>query len=498
MANEKEIIRDTSVFATTKYLSYFFTILSGLVIARVLGPADFGVFSALMLIVNYSQYSDLGLFSAMLKKVPFYSGKKEYNKAQKTEDIAFSGAMIIIIFISLILIIASFFIKNLSPNTINSLRIIAVIITLQQIFFFYQNHLRIEKKFLLIGKTLLIYSITYFISIIILIMGFRLEGVFFASLIAYSIALIYIFKKENFKFRINIMPKKTVQLMGFGFPLLTIGIMYIILTSIDKLMIIKFMDKIQLGYYSIAIMIAGIIFFIPQAITYIMFSHFLERYGEREDKLHIKNHLFQPTLIISYLLPIVIGLVFITAPVAVYYILPKYIQGITSVKILVCATFFMSVIVSAGNFLVTLNKEKKMVSTQIIFITLAIILNYIFITRGYGINGIAIATAMSYFFYSTCILVYSFGHYITKTTHLIQFFIKTYIPYLYIILILALSNIIPITGDLPRDILLTTLKLIIFIVFSLPLVWLANKKTGVVKTFFDMVILRFKKKNSNL
>ncbi|PIZ53940.1 hypothetical protein COY26_00470, partial [Candidatus Woesearchaeota archaeon CG_4_10_14_0_2_um_filter_33_10] len=77
-------------------------------------------------------------------------------------------------------------------------------------------------------------------------------------------------------------------------------------------------------------------------------------------------------------------------------------------------------------------------------------------------------------------------------------FIKTYIPYLYIILILALSNIIPITGDLPRDILLTTLKLIIFIVFSLPLVWLANKKTGVVKTFFDMVILRFKKKNSNL
>ena len=494
MANEKEIIRDTSVFAITKYISYFFTILSGLVIAKVLGPAAFGVFSALMLIVNYSQHSHLGLLYAMLKKVSLYIGKKEYNKARKIEDTTFSGAMIIILFISLVLIIVSFFITRLDNHTINGIRIVAAIIILQQIFFFYQNHLRIEKKFFMIGKTLLICSITYFISIIILIMKFRLEGVLFASLIAYCIALIYIFKKEEFKFRITVMPKKTVQLMRFGFPLLTIGIMYIILTSIDKLMIIKFMDKIQLGYYSIAIMIAGVIFFIPQAVTYIMFSHFLERYGEREDKLHIKNHLFQPTLIISYLLPIVIGLVFITAPVAVYYILPKYIVGITSVKILVCATFFMSVIVSAGNFLVTLNKEKKMISTQVISIMLAIILNYIFIINGYGIKGVAIATAISYFFYSTCILVYSFRHYITRITQLIKFFIKTYIPYLYIILLLALSNLIPITGNLLRDILLTVLKLTVFIVFSLPLVWLANKKTGVVKTFFDMISLRLKKK----
>jgi len=344
MAYEKEIIRDTSVFILTKYISYFFTILSGLVIAKVLGPAAFGVFSALMLIVNYSQYSHLGLFPAMLKKIPFYRGKKEYNRAQKTEDIAFSGAMIIIIFISLVLIIASFFITRLDNHTINGIRIVSLIIILQQIFFFYQNHLRVEKKFLMIGKTLLIYSITYFISIIILIMRFRFEGVLFASLIAYCIVIFYILRKERFKFKITIMPRRIVELMKFGFPLLTIGIMSIFLLSIDKLMIIKFMDKVQLGYYSIGIMAAEIISFTPHSISYVMFPHFLERYGEKEDKLHLKNHLFQPTLIISYLIPVVIGLAFITAPIAIYYILPKYIQGITPIKILVCAAFFMSII----------------------------------------------------------------------------------------------------------------------------------------------------------
>ncbi len=494
MAHEKEIIRDTSIFTVARYAAYFFTILTGLVIARVLGPASFGVYSALMLIVTYSQYSHLGLLPAMTKKVPFYRGKKEYDKARETENIAFSGAMIIIILISLTLIIASFFIKNLDEHTINGMRIVAMIIVLQQIFFFYQNHLRVEKKFLMIGKTLLVYSIAYFIFIIILIIRFRLEGIFFALLIAYCIVLFYIFKKEKFKFKITIMPKKIVQLMRFGFPLLTIGIMSIFLISIDKLMIIKFMDKIQLGYYSIATLIAGIILFIPKSISSVIFPHLLERYGEKEDKAHIKNYLFQPTLIISYLMPVVAGLIFITAPVAIYYILPKYIQGITAVKILVCAVFFMSIVSTSNHFLVTINKERKLLLVQPISIVVAIILNYVFIINGYGIKGVAIATAITYFFYSTCILVYSFRYYIHKVVPLIKFFTKTYIPFLYTILILALSNLIPITGNLSRDILLTVIKLVIFIVFSLPLVWLANKKTGVVKTFFDMVISKWKAK----
>ena len=93
-----------------------------------------------------------------------------------------------------------------------------------------------------------------------------------------------------------------------------------------------------------------------------------------------------------------------------------------------------------------------------------------------------------------CMIIYSFRYYIHRTTQFIKFFVKIYLPFLYIILILVLSSFIPITGNLSRDISLTLLKLVIFMVFSLPLIWLANKKTGIVKTFFDMVFLRLGKK----
>jgi len=495
MANEKEIIRDTSIFTIARYSAYFFTILTGLVIARVLGPASFGVYSALMLIVTYSQYSHFGLLFAMTKKVPFYSGKKEYSKIKETENIVFSGTMIIILFVSLILIILSFFIRNVSINTISSLRIIAVIIILQQTFYFYQSYLRAEKKFSMMGKILLVYSIAYFIFIILLIMKFSLNGVFFAMLLAYIVAILYLSKKDEFKLKIKFMPKKTVQLMKIGFPLLTMGIMTLFFISIDKIMIIKFMDKLQLGYYSFAVIVAGIVGFIPQSISKIMFPYLVEKYGEKEDNDNIKNYLFQPTLILSYLIPIVIGLVFITAPVAIYYILPKYLSTIIPFKILICAAFFTSIMFPSSNFLITINKEKKIILFQAISVILAIILNYIFIIKGYGIKGVAVATAISYLFYAMGIMIYSFNHYIHGFIDYLKFFTKIGIPFLYTIVILALSNLIPISGNLSRDILLTLLKLVIFIVFSLPLVWIVNKKTGVVKTFFDMVLLRFKKKS---
>jgi len=495
MAHEKEIIRDTSIFTVARYSAYFFTVLTGLVIAKVLGPASFGVYSALMLIVVYSQYSHLGLLFAMTKKVPFYRGKKQYNKVKETENIVFSGTMIIILFLSLVLIIASFFIRNVSVDTINGMRIIAGIVILQQIFYFYQHYLRAEKKFSVMGKILLIYSITYFIFIIALIMKFRLEGVFIAMLLAYIMAIFYLSKKDEFKLNIKFMPKKTIQLIKIGLPLLTMGIMTLFFISIDKIMIIKFMDKLQLGYYSFAAIVAGIVGFIPQSMNLILFPYIVEKYGEKENKNHIKNYLFQPTLILSYLMPIIIGLVFITAPVAIYYVLPKYLPGIIPFKILICAAFFMSITLPASSFLITINKERKIILFQAISVILAIILNYIFIINGYGINGVAIATAISYLFYTLGIMIYSFNHYINnKFIGYAKFFAETYTPFLYLIVILALSNFIPITGNLLRDILLTVFKLAIFMVLSIPLIWLVNKKTGVVNTSLKLI---FKKRGGS-
>jgi len=489
---EKEIIKNTSIFTIARYSAYFFTILAGFIIARSLGPTLFGVYSALMLVTTYSMYSYLILLLAMTKKVPFYNGKKELEKAEDIEKTVFGGSVLIILVISILLVISSFLIKNVSQSTIKGIRIVAVIVILQQVFYFYQHYFRAEKKFQMMGKSMVIYSIAFF-ALVITLIRFNVEGVLLSMLIAYFMVIIYFFRKAGFKAKLP-NPRKMLSLTRIGFPLLTISVMTIIFISIDKIMIIKFMDTTSLGYYSFALLIAGIVLFIPQSVGSVLFPYTLERYGIKENMQHIKNYLFQPTFAVSYLIPIVIGLVFITAPILIYYLLPDYLPGLAVFKILVCSVFFMSLTEPSNNLLVALNREKTILSLQAVSIILAVVLNYIFIVNGYGITGIAIATAISYFFYNINLLIQSFGHYIKGILNYLRFFMKIYAPIVYVVIILLFLDMFPATGILMKDVFFTIVKIILFGVLGIPLVWIANKKTGIIKIFLSLV---FKRGDSN-
>ena len=85
-----------------------------------------------------------------------------------------------------------------------------------------------------------------------------------------------------------------------------------------------------------------------------------------------------------------IGLVFLIVPILIYYLLPQYVPGITPVKIIVCAVFFFSLVGAATNFLITVNKERKILFIQAFAILFAAVLNYFAIMRGYGIIGVAV------------------------------------------------------------------------------------------------------------
>jgi Na+-driven multidrug efflux pump len=153
----------------------------------------------------------------------------------------------------------------------------------------------------------------------------------------------------------------------------------------------------------------------------------------------------------------------------------------------------MSLILPSNSFLITLNKERKILLMQAVSIILAVILNYLFIIKGYGITGIAIATAVSYFFYSLFILISSFKHYTNGFFNYVKLFFKLYIPIFYVAFLLLAFNFFPLTGFFIKDFLYVLVKSFLFLIFNIPLIWIVNKRTGVVETFFKMALSKSKK-----
>jgi O-antigen/teichoic acid export membrane protein len=496
MADEKEIMRDTSIFGVSKILAFFLAGLSGFIVARVLGPAAFGVFSALMLLMNYSQYLHFGLLTAMIKKVPYFAGRKQHRKVDKIKNVAFTGSLLVIAVVSLCLFIATFFLKDMSASTINSVRIVSVVMILQQVYFFYQNFFMVAKRFTTISKSMLVYSASYFVILLLLIFRFGLEGVFTTLLLSHILVISYFIKKGGLVFRLDLDVKNALKLAMIGFPFLMFFVLNIILMSVDRLLILKFLDNSQLGYYSVGFMILEVVILVPLVINYITLPHLLNRYGEKRDTKHLKSLLFQPLAILSYALAITIGFVFVLAPFAIFYLLPQYLASILVLKILLIATFFNSVGGAATNFLVTVNRERKILFLQLGAIVLMALLGYTAIQRGFGIIGVAVVAVATFFVYSTLIILYSLKDYDLGIVGTFVFFVKTYAPFVYMAVILLLLELVPLTGDLAHDALWIVIKMVILGVLILPLLWLVNRKTGVVRLFFEMLRSGVRKKKA--
>ena len=105
------------------------------------------------------------------------------------------------------------------------------------------------------------------------------------------------------------------------------------------------------------------------------------------------------------------------------------------------------------------------------------------ISEGNGVAGVALGASAAYCFYNCCISVYAMKHYTLSRIDLFKFFIKKYTSFAYMIIVLAALHYI-----LPSiDILAIILKLVIFYVASIPLVYYANKETHTVSIMLKIL-----------
>lgn len=483
MADEKEIISKSAGFVTLKYFAYFFTLLTGLVVARFLGPAAFGIFSALMIVEHYSNYIHLGILHAMMKLVPFYKGKGNKRKADNLKRVAFASSFLMSCGISLLIFISSFLIRGITAETRLGLRIVCAIIIVHEVLTFFQSRFTTEKKFHMFGWTMVVYSATYFVLVLVFI-SHGLVGVLSSALIAQIAALLFVLIRREWTTKPKIDLGYGRELIKTGFPLLVVSLFTILFTSIDQIMIGTFLGKTQLGYYSLAVTTAGAILFIPSLVSSVIFPYILERYGKRENKKDIQAHLFQSTWAMSQIMPIVGAMVFVVVPFLVFYLFPDYLPGMFPIKLLIFATFFMAILANASNFLITINKEKTLFRVIVSTAVLAAILNYLVISAGYGIKGVAVATLATYVIYSLAIMLASFRNYL-GFKDILKFILKTYAAFVYMLVIILISELFVFSGVFFDDIILAIIKMAVFAVLSAPILWYLNKKTRLVTMLFS-------------
>ena len=486
MDRTRKFFKDVIFYSGSNFFSNILNFITAVVIRKILQPAFMGLYNEIMLIFDYAQHSHLGIINSLDKELPYLYGKKDNKGAEETRNIGFTVCLAVATSIVMALLIASMFLKFSEDKLlINGIRVVTLLILLRLGNSLYIVLNRSRHNFLVITKYTILIAILDICFKITLIIKFGLYGLLWASVLTALLGLIYFYKASREKFRLvfRFPLSKIAHLLKIGFPIFVTGFTFMTLRNIDRIMIIRFLGRESLGYYTIGLMVSVYMVQLPNLVYAVIFPRFYEAYGEKQNILGIKDHFIKPTIVFAYLFPILIGLVIIILPLLVYYILPSYAPGLFPAYLLLLGCSFLSLVNMPGYLLIALNKQTRIVFIGVFSVFLAAMSIYLFIKRfNLGLSGVAIGASLGYLSYATILMAYAFRNYTKKYLSHLKFFAELYFPFIWVVIVLLLLRVFSFKtrGIFLKDFSIILYKGIIFLVSSIPLILYANKKTGIL------------------
>ncbi len=493
MTKEKKKLIFSHIFQYTsaQYFSQFFGFFTAILLRRFLGPVYIGIWNLLRVIIDYAGWSNLGSTYAVTYKTPILRGEGQDQKAQLLCNVVFNFAITATLLCSLgVIAYALIFSKTLSKEIFVGLLSVSVILITQRIYTYYIILLRANKNFTVLSKSIIFDAIVNLSLIILVVSKFKLYGFYFVIILMPILNTLFIrhYVKYELVFKLNF--KGIFEQIRYGFPLFITAILQQILNSIDRIMIAGMLGIEQLGFYSIALMAKSYGTGLSKNFCIVIQPHFLADFGASGGKAKSSAQIVTYSQITAYFMSWLLSIIFITAPVFITYILPKFTPGIIAMRIFLLTTFFLSIVHYPNNMIVALKKQAKLIPITSFVVIINIVLNFVFIKRGYGINGVAVATAISAFISFFAISFYGLIH-SENIFSIIKFFIKVLFPLVCCAVIVSLLDAFSLSRYAILD---TIIKVLLFIIASLPLIFYINKKTGVVKMIIAMTLEKLKKK----
>jgi O-antigen/teichoic acid export membrane protein len=489
---KSQIIKDSSKFITSTYIGNITGIITGILTRKFLGPALMGIWSYLQVIQYYANYTELGILSATERELPYYYGKNDKLKADKLKNNAFTYTTIIsAILIISIVIYAVKARQDTSTPFFYGLLTIAILASCGQYGLFYTVLLRAEKNINVLSKGKIIFALTWLLFTILLVIPLNIYGLYITVTIVILVNTIYFYRSVKYSPSFELDFSELRRLFVIGIPMVFLSVGIISIMNIDRIFIVHMLGPKYLGYYSIAIMASNYIFTIPTTFSIVMFPRFQESFALQDNIVDIQNFINTPTRILSYFIAIMIGFAYLILPPVIIIILSQYTEGLTALRILLFGTFFLSLTHMSNQFLITLNKQMQLLPLICTVVLIGCLLDYSFIIWGFGINGVAIATVIAYFFYYFFSLGYAMLHYAS-----IKFFLKFVVENLFPLItvfafLFGIEHFFPFKeGSFLSLFTDTLIRLLVFAFLCIPLLWHVNRNTQIINRIFQLLLER--------
>jgi O-antigen/teichoic acid export membrane protein len=397
----RKLVRDSVGFAVTQYVARAALMLRGVIAAGILGPRAYGAWNALVLVLEYGTLAGLGtqqgldqavprrivagdparlarlkragLFNVLLLSLIFSVGSLLYlGGGAKGQVFDFWGPGGVLMALGCVLL------ANLSNYALTLLRSHGDI-TAVSMWFILQGA---------IGSAIGLSLIPWL----------GVWGLLWGWFVANAIGLSYALARGVGHVPLAPQPSRdSLHLVRVGFPMYVYLASTLVMRSVDRLIILRFLGTESLGYYSLAIMALSFLLYLPDSLAYVLYPHFLRRYhvgGDRPEA--IRSAVERTMRLLALAVPGLCGLAFLGARVGAFVLLKHYLPGVSAARILCFGAAAIALANLSSIVLMTLGLQRALIPAAVLVTATGAALDYAAVHERHGITGVAWATFVTF------------------------------------------------------------------------------------------------------
>jgi O-antigen/teichoic acid export membrane protein len=356
--------------------------------------------------------NSLGLKDSLTRELPIALGKGDRRECDDIKDAVFTGNAIVT-FLTIIILWGLFLDGGTLKGSLNLTIVIllTVVLITRRTATLINSYVRAIGNFRLIGRKDLILNITMPLILVPLVILFKVEGVLVSTIIGNLVTILYLSRYgERVKLRLFLPVKKTIHLIKIGFVVYMTSTAGVIFWTIDLTLIAFLLPVREAGIFGFAL--GGFAFAeaIPNSFNPMIYQHMLVKKGEHgleKGSSYFQKYMKNPITGYLMLCAIVAGCSLFFYVFVVNVFLTRYYESIPVVKILAFGFMIYKSRVFANFYLNVTDQLGKLLLIQCIGVALNIALDYILISKGYGIVGAAWGSTISFFVFSFFVIIFS-------------------------------------------------------------------------------------------
>ncbi|NJE12845.1 flippase [Thermococcus sp. LS2] len=400
----QKIARGTGIVFAGTIISMLFGFLSRTIIARYFTTSEYGVFNLALTVLNIALVVvTLGFPNSLPREIAFYKEREP----SRVRDLI-STALIIVALNSLIwTIVLILEAENISQvfneeRLVYALKIVAFALPFSALTGMI---ISISRGFRRVREQVYFQNIVYPILWLILVLSlviFNLPfaSIFYVYLLAQSLkffALFFeVYRIKLFELKFSFDLKLGKELIIFSLPLMFVGILNFLMTWTDTLMLGYYKSSKVVGLYNAASPLARLIPIFLNSAAFLYPPIVSQLYAQGKINEMKRTYQILTKWIFLLTLPI-FSVMFLFPEATILFIFgEKYVSAAPALQILALGFMFHTFLGLNGLSLVIIKESNFILISNLISAILNVILNVVLIPI-HGIEGAAIATAVSYF-----------------------------------------------------------------------------------------------------